>query len=142
MKSEGVLAGKRSVAAAILAGIFVLAAMLVTTAIYFYAVAAGAYIDPNSVEKGEGIHYIRYEGEGFPQTNPDNEEAHIFLVGGTDEDGYRTDAMLLVYFNPSLKANEVTLEKILFCRSPEICLWTRAMQAVKQMPFTPMERAL
>ena len=103
MRSEGVLAGKRSVAAAILAGIFVLVAMLVTTAIYFYAVAAGAYIDPNSVEKGEGIHYIRYEGEGFPQTNPDNEEAHIFLVGGTDEDGYRTDAMLLVYFNPSEK---------------------------------------
>ena len=61
MKSDGVLTAKRSAAAAVVAGVFVLVALVVTTAIYFYAVAAGAYIDPDSGEHGDGIHYIRYE---------------------------------------------------------------------------------
>ena len=103
MKSDGVLTAKRSAAAAVVAGVFVLVALVVTTAIYFYAVAAGAYIDPDSGEHGDGIHYIRYEGGSTAGQTPADEEAHIFLVGGTDEDGYRTDAMLLVYFNPSQK---------------------------------------
>lgn len=103
MKSNGALTGKRPVAAVILAGLFVLVAMLVTTGMYFYSVAAGAYIDPDQGDRGTGIHYIRYEGGTTPEGAARNEDAHIFLVGGTDEEGYRTDAMLLVYFNPAEK---------------------------------------
>ena len=79
MKSDGVLTAKRSAAAAVVAGVFVLVALVVTTAIYFYAVAAGAYIDPDSGEHGDGIHYIRYEGGSTAGQTPADEEAQMCI---------------------------------------------------------------
>lgn len=79
--------------------LLVILACAMSMGLFLYTMAKGAVVPvgvvPEDPGTGEGRQVFEYTSN---RTRKEN--VHTFLLGGTDKDGYRTDAMLLVYFAP------------------------------------------
>ncbi len=112
-KAEQKKAMPKKVALGILLGIVLIGLYLFAR---FMSAANSAY-EPSVpvVSGGEPWKAVR---ERAVQTDPGmvrRDDTHIFIVGATDSEGYRTDAMLLVFFEPSAdKLNVLQVPRDLF----------------------------